>query len=249
VNKKWQRSAIFVALIAFPALSLHAAQKMIYQCVSVPAGAALSGGAPSRQAPAAESLKTYIVAIEDASAIAYPGLVLLAEGLATEGQGIVDINGNKYQIPPAPGGLLAKIVIPIKPGHLISGVNRVVFSQNGDAKPTWASDDARIEDVTQRSAQVLGTSYIPAQAAVSLSEFDFVMSHRNTDKRKESDLPVWAQRGKLRFYRAGVDMNHLDVPERSDAATGYAHGPEKPGIQGLQGLFRQVPRREHLHCV
>ena len=206
---KWQGTAILVALIACPVLS-DAAQKKIYQCTSVPGGASLSGGAPSRQAPPAERLKTYIVAIEDVSTIANPGLVLLAGDLAGEGQGVVDINGHKYQIPPAPGGLLAKIVVPIKPADLISGVNKLIFSQNGDQTPTWASYDAHIADVPQRFPQYLGTSYIPAQAAVSLSEFDFVINHKSTDKRKESETPVWAQRGKIRFYRAGVDMSHLD---------------------------------------
>ena len=211
MSNRWQRAAILASLIAYPILSLHAAQKKIYQCVSIPGGGGRGGGGGGARGGArAENLKTYVVAIDAVSAIANPGLVVLADGLEAARKGTVDVNGHTYQLPASPGGLLAKIVVPLKPEHLVSGINRVAFAQGGGGEDTWTSVDARIEDVAERSTQVVKTTYLPRSAAPSLEDFDFVTNPNNLKKRQESEIPEWAQRGKFRFYRAGVDMNHLD---------------------------------------
>ena len=62
------------------------------------------------------------------------------------------------------------------------------------------------------SAEVAGVTYriIARGRQASVSDFDFIMNYKGEDKRKESDLPDWARRGKVRFYRAGNDFGHLD---------------------------------------
>ena len=140
MSQQWQRVAVLCSLAAYPVLSLHGASTRVYQCISMPtaAGARGAGGgaaAPAREARSSE-LKSFIVAIDSVGDMSNPGLVLLAEGLGAPGQGIVDINGNNYEIPPSAGGLLAKIVVPLKPAHLHAGINRVAFSAISILLPT-----------------------------------------------------------------------------------------------------------------
>ncbi|UCE08254.1 MAG: hypothetical protein JSW07_09625, partial [bacterium] len=44
----------------------------------------------------------------------------------------------------------------------------------------------------------------------SIRDFDFVFNYKGDNKRLEKDIPDWARRGKINFYRAGIDWDHLE---------------------------------------
>jgi hypothetical protein len=206
--KKWHSIGILISLIAYPASSLYSAQKKFYQCISVPGASDRASGRTSSRDPRSEAVNAYVVVVDAVSALVNPGLVLLAENLDAAGKAAVEVNGKHYDIPPAPGGLLGKIVIPLKPDHLRSGLNRVSFLKAAGA--AYQVVDARIEDLAGRSARAVAVTYLPVSAASTIADFDFVTNPKSANKRKESELAQWAQRGKIRFYRAGVDAAHLD---------------------------------------
>ena len=72
--------------------------------------------------------------------------------------------------------------------------------------------DSRISSVEHSSAQVLGQTYriLGREVPKTIANFDFVMNYKGEGRLEESDLPEWAQRGKIRYYRAGIDFDHLD---------------------------------------
>ncbi len=201
--------ALVASLLVFPGSAMYSAPAKTYQCISVSGGSDRgSAGATGRDSRSGE-VRAYVVVVDIPGALANPGLVVLAEGLKAAGVGRVDLNGNPYEIPPSPGGLLAKIVIPLRPDHLRAGLNRVVFSRSVGAE-SYQVVDARIEDVTERTGRDARVTYLPVSAATTIADFDFVTNPDSTNKRKESELADWAQRGKLRFYRAGVDLALLN---------------------------------------
>ncbi|MBZ5596665.1 MAG: hypothetical protein LAP39_30865 [Acidobacteriia bacterium] len=152
--------------------------------------------------------KTYVIRIEDVKAIANPGLVILVDNTDASAKGSVDVNGNVYPFPQSPAGLLAKLVIPVKPEHLRNGLNRISYP--GSSAKTYQVLDSRIQAVNETSAQVAGLSYLPRAAVPGLADFDLVTNDKGAGKRKESELVPWAKRGTVRYYRAGVDFNHVD---------------------------------------
>jgi hypothetical protein len=72
--------------------------------------------------------------------------------------------------------------------------------------------DARIESVNNKSPEVVGKTYriIARGRPASVDDFDFVMNYKGENKRKESDVPEWARKNVILFYRAGFDFNKLD---------------------------------------
>jgi hypothetical protein len=152
--------------------------------------------------------KSYVIRIDDVKAITNPGLMILVDNVDAGGKGSVDVNGNAYPFPPSPAGLLAKIVIPLKPEHLHKGLNRISYP-NSSAN-TFQVLDSRIESVSETSARVAGLSYLPRAAVPTLADFDLVTTDKGAGKRKETELAPWAKRGQVRYYRAGIDFNHVD---------------------------------------
>jgi hypothetical protein len=120
-------------------------------------------------------------------------LVILADALDSAGKGSVDVNGNIYAFPPAPAGLLAKIVIPLRPDHLRSGLNRISYPKSG--ADSYDVLDCRLEEVKESSARVVGLSYLPKAAVPSIADFDLVAGSTGAGKRRESELAPWARRG------------------------------------------------------
>jgi hypothetical protein len=152
--------------------------------------------------------KSYVIRIEDVKAIANPGLVILVDNADAAAKGSVDVNGNIYPFPLGPGGLLAKIVIPLKPDHLRNGLNRISYPASG-AK-SYQVLDSRIQAVNETSTRVADLSYLPKAAVPGIADFDLVTGDKGAGKRKESELAPWARRGLVRYYRAGIDFNHVD---------------------------------------
>jgi len=191
----------YVTLLAFPCTL---ADGQPYQGITVsPSYSYHLSGRTNR-------VKGYIVKIDNIVRLKNPGLVLLAEGLDKDGA-YVNVNENRYDIPPIVGGLLGKIVIPVDVDHLKDGINEIVYLRNlnGDGYEVL---DSRIESVKQNSTRVVGQTYriIARGRLPSINDFDFVMTYRGENERRELDVPEWTKRGKVRFYRAGIDFDHLD---------------------------------------
>lgn len=154
-------------------------------------------------------VKGHIVKIDNIVRLKNPGLVLLAEGLDKDGA-YVNVNKNRYDIPPIVGGLLGKIVIPVDVEHLKDGINEIVYLKNlnGDGYEVL---DSRIESVKEKSTRVVGQTYrkVARGRPASISDIDFIINYKGENKRRESDVPEWVNRS-IRFYRAGTDFDHLD---------------------------------------
>ena len=156
-----------------------------------------------------DRVKGYIIKIDDIKTLKDPCLLLLAKGLDKD-EAYVDVNGNKYDIPPIASGLLGKIVIPLNIEYLKEGINEIEYFKklNSDG---YEILDSRIQLVKEVSARVVGQTYRKAARGrpASISDFDFIISYKHEYKRKESDVPEWVNRS-IRFYRAGIDFDRLD---------------------------------------
>ena len=197
MSMKWRFFALLVPVAACLAPAVYSLQDSAggtYPAITLPGEA----GAPN----------TYVIRIADVKTIANPTLVILADGVDTAGKGSADVNGNVYPIPPAPAGLLAKIVIPLKQEHLRPGLNRISYPKSG--ANSYDVLACRIEDVKEPSARVAALSYLPKATVPSIADFDLVTGDTGAGKRQESELVPWARRGLVRYYRAGIDFNHLD---------------------------------------
>jgi hypothetical protein len=147
-----------------------------------------------------EKLST--VKIEDIRKLKNPDLVVLLRGLDTKGEAYVDVNGNRYDIPPITGGLRGKIVIPLSSEHLKNGDNEIKYFKTF-TKDGYRILDSRIESVEEKSTRVIGWTYQMLARSIpeTITAFDFVTSYKGEGKRKESDVPMWTQRGKVRIIR------------------------------------------------
>jgi hypothetical protein len=181
-----------------------------------------------------EGVKAYVVEVADAASLHNPGLVFLARGV-DQGEAFVLVNGHRYEIPAlleytqetdavervsgkegwytqeSSDELLGKIVLPLSPDHVKSGVNRVVFDIENE-KDGYSITDARLSSIRERQSAVLQLTYrvVTRGEQPRIADFDFVVNYEGEGKRDPSDLPEWAQRGKVRYYRAGINFDHLD---------------------------------------
>jgi len=184
-----------------------------------------------------DRVKGYVMRVDRADQSKSPGLVILASGIG-KGEGYVNFNGNKYEIPgllaeshgaavlpseknqPGKEGwysfssgddIVGKIVIPLNPAHLASGINEVEFFRNSSSDG-YDIIDARLESVKEAAPTVIGQTYhlLARGKAATIRDFDFVIRYRSERKRSLEDIPEWARRGKVNFYRAGIEWKHLD---------------------------------------
>jgi len=193
---KW--TLIFIVIfVDFFIISCVGKQKEYYQCITVPE----RGGI----------VKNYVVKIDNIEKNKNLGLIILVKELEIKDEAYVDVNGNRYEIPAVEGGLLGKIVIPLSNEHLNNGLNRIAYFENSNSN-RYQVLDSRIESVSEKSASVVGQTYriVSRGTNPTISDFDFVINYRSEYKRKESEIPEWARRGRVRYYRAGIDFDHLD---------------------------------------
>jgi hypothetical protein len=158
------------------------------------------------------AIKNYLVYINNPQKLTNPGLILLASCKDSEsGKASVEINGNRYEVPEITRGLHVKVVIPLSTDHLAKGINRIAYYSDAE-EGKYRVHDSRIASVEYSSAQVLGQTYriLGREVPKTIANFDFVMNYDGEGRLEESDLPEWAQRGKIRYYRAGIDFDHLD---------------------------------------
>lgn len=180
--------------------------------------------------------KGYVVRLDEPQRLASPGLVVLVSGI-TPGEGYATVNGHKYVLPgllgeasgPArdteknqPGkegwysfasgdDITGKIVIPLTPGHLQPGLNEIEFFKAPNADG-YDVIDVRLQSVPQSAPTLIGQTYhlLGRGRSATIRDFDFVFTYKGEKKRSLQDIPEWARRGKVNFYRAGIDWQHLD---------------------------------------
>ena len=183
-----------------------------------------------------DRVKGYVVRVDEPERLSSPGLVVLVSGLVP-GEGYATVNGHKYDLPglmgeatgPAhsteknqPGkegwysftsgdDITGKIVIPLGPIHLLAGLNEIEFFKQPTADG-YEVIDVRLESVPQTAATLVGQTYhlLGRGRSATIRDFDFVFNYKGEKKRSLDDIPAWARRGKVNFYRAGIDWNHLD---------------------------------------
>ena len=183
-----------------------------------------------------DRVKGYVIKVDSLEQLASPGLVVLVSGLEP-GEGHVSVNGHSYDLPglmgetagPArdteknqPGkegwysfssgdDIIGKVVIPLTPAHLQAGLNEIEFFKSPNAGG-YEVIDVGLESVPQTAATLIGQTYqlLGRGRSATIRDFDFILNYRSEKKRSLEDIPAWARRGKVNFYRAGIDWNHLD---------------------------------------
>ena len=183
-----------------------------------------------------DRVKGYVVRLDAPERLTSPGLVILVSGVGP-GEGYATVNGHKYDLPgqmgeatrPGPDtgknqpgkegwysftsgdDITAKIVIPLSPTHLQPGLNEIEFFRGPDADG-YEVIDARLESVPYSVPTLIGQTYhlLGRGRSATIRDFDFVFNYRSEKKRSLEDIPAWARRGKVNFYRAGIDWDHLD---------------------------------------
>ncbi len=201
-----------------------------YQAVTVPPSYAyhLSGRS--------DRVHGYVVKVDDPAGLHTPGLVVLASGIDA-GEGTVEVNGKVYPLPALLGAanrqsdkseknaegkegwysfssgddIIGKVVIPLDPGLLKAGINDLTFYK-AEGRDGYEVIDARIATVDGTTPQVAGQSYhiLARGKPSSVGDFDYVYRYNGEKKRLEKEIPEWRRRGKVIFYRAGIDWEHLD---------------------------------------
>jgi hypothetical protein len=183
-----------------------------------------------------DRVKGYVIKVDAPERLSSPGLVVLVSGVAP-GEGRVTVNGHTYDLPalmgetagPArnteknqPGkegwysfssgdDIIGKVVIPLTPTHLQAGLNEIEFFKSSDADG-YEVVDAGLESVLQTAPTLIGQTYhlLGRGRGATIRDFDFAFNYRSEKKRSLEDIPAWARRGKVNFYRAGIDWAHLD---------------------------------------
>jgi hypothetical protein len=183
-----------------------------------------------------DRVKGYVVRLDAPEQLIKPGLVILISGIAPR-EGYATVNGHKYDLPGLMGeaggptrdtgknqpgkegwysftsgdDITGEVVIPLSPTHLQAGVNEIEFFKQPGADG-YEVIDARLQSVPQSVPTLIGQTYhlLGRGRGATIRDFDFVLNYRSEKKRSIDDIPVWARRGKVNFYRAGIDWNHLD---------------------------------------
>ncbi len=183
-----------------------------------------------------DRVKGYVIIVDAPEQLTSPGLVVLVSGVAP-GQGHVTVNGHAYDLPGLMGeagapsrsteknqpgkegwysyssgdDIIGKVVIPLTPTHLRAGLNEIEFFKSPGAAG-YEVIDVAIQSVPQTAPTLIGQAYhlLGRGRSANIRDFDFVFNYRSEKKRSLEDIPVWARRGKVNFYRAGIDWNHLD---------------------------------------
>ena len=218
-----------------PALLLSSCAKQeqprqVYQGVTVEASYAyeLAGGK--------NWVHGFAIKVDNPQAISKPGLVFLASGIESAGQAQLKVNGKDYTVPPqdvdfsgrpsaaqkpASGGgkasfyaderggadVISKIVIPLKPEDVQAGINAIEFLKSGDQG--YEITGAQIQSVTQTEPAVVGQTYhlLSRGRPATISDFDKIAAINERERYSVKDVPQASIRGKVNFYRSGMDKD------------------------------------------
>jgi hypothetical protein len=183
-----------------------------------------------------DRVKGYVVRLDAPDQLVSPGLVLLVSGVDS-GEGFAILNGHRYELPAQLGetlgpfrekgknqpgkegwysfssgdDIVGKVIIPVKSDELKAGMNEIEFFR-ADGADGYDVIDARLESVSQATPTLIGQTYhiLGRGRPATIRDFDFVFNYRSEKKRSLADIPDWARRGKVNFYRAGIDWKNLD---------------------------------------
>ncbi len=183
-----------------------------------------------------DRVKGYVIKLDAPQQLPSPGLAVLVSGLAP-GEGYVTVNGHKYALPGLMGeasgptrsteknqpgkegwysyssgdDIIGKIVVPVPASQLEAGLNEIEFFKTPDADG-YDVIDAGLQSVPQTAPTLIGQTYhlLGRGRSATIRDFDFVFNYRSEKRRSLEDIPSWARRGKVNFFRAGIDWRHLD---------------------------------------
>ena len=230
------KKSIWIGLsYVVPALLLSSCAKQeqprqVYQGVTVEASYAyeLAGGK--------NWVHGFSINVDNPQTIGKPGLVFLASGIESAGQAQLKVNGKDYTVPPqdvdfsgrpsaaqqpASGGgkasfyaderggadVISKIVIPLKPEDVKAGINEIEFLKSGDQG--YEITGAQIQSVTQTEPAVAGQTYhlLSRGRPATISDFDKIAAINERERYSVKDVPQASIRGKVNFYRSGMDKD------------------------------------------
>ena len=183
-----------------------------------------------------DRIRGYLVKVDDTKQLPNPGLVFLTSGLARS-EGYVEVNGKRFDLPAlmgelsvpsdkdeknAPGkegwysfssgdDIVGKMIVPVPPELIKSGLNEVTYYRNPDYDG-FEIIDTRLENVKETASVLAGQTYhlLGRGKSATIADFDYVYNYKGEKKRLEKDIPDWTRRGKVFFYRTGIDWDHLD---------------------------------------
>lgn len=222
--------SIFMITVYVLSLSAQSVSEKFYQCITqAPSYSYHLSGRTDR-------IKGYVVKIDKVTDLTNPGLVFLASDLE-KGEGYVDINGSLFELPGLLGqfsvpvdkseknlegkegwysyssgdDIIGKLVIPFNQNLLKNGLNDITFYRHSQSNG-FEIIDAIIQNVEQTTPALIGQTYhlLARGRPAKIRDFDYVYNYRGEKKRFEKDIPDWARRGKVNYYRAGIDWDHLD---------------------------------------
>jgi hypothetical protein len=230
-----KRSAIAIACVILALLLASCAQQtpqkaVVYKGVTTEASYAyhLAGGK--------NWVHGFAINVDNAKAMQNPGLVFLASGIDAAGQAQLKFNGKDYTVPPqdvdfsnrskaeakpeSGGGkasfyaderggadVLSKIVIPLKPEDVKTGINDVEFLKSGDKG--YEITGAQIQSVTETAPTLVAQTYhlLSRGRPANIDDFDKITALNEKDRWLAKDAPQWSIRGKVNFYRSGMDKD------------------------------------------
>ncbi len=218
-----------VLMLQSPADSARGQQGTVYRGVTIeaPYSYHMAGGK--------NWVHGFAVRIDDPLSLSNPGLVFLASGIERAGQAILKVNGGEYAVPPQDvdfsgtvrvpenqeaggkasfyaderGGadVISKIVVVLKPEHLKAGINELEFLKSGEQG--YEITGAQIQSVSQTESTVVAQTYhlLARGRPANISDFDKITSINEMERYSVAEAPQWSIRGKVNFYRSGMDKD------------------------------------------
>ncbi len=182
-----------------------------------------------------DKISGFVVNVED-NTIPNPGIIFLASGIEFEGDAYLTVNDKRYEIPPLDGefesrinveleakgkaqfytvnsadDIIGKYVIPIDAKVLKKGINEIAYFKKNDTDG-FEIIGTIIQSVEEKKPTLLGQTYhiLSRGRPATISDFDYIFNYKGEKIHHENEIPDWAKRGKVNFYRTGIDYDNLD---------------------------------------
>ncbi|MGB5893705.1 MAG: hypothetical protein WBG58_05960 [Ignavibacteriaceae bacterium] len=177
----------------------------------------------------------FVVNVDEPN-ISNPGLIFLASGIETNGDAYLTVNNKRYEIPPLEGefknkidveleakgkaqfysvnsadDIVGKYIIPIDGKILKEGINEIAYFKK-DGTDGFEIIGTIIQSVDEKEPKLVGQTYhiLSRGRPASISDFDYIFNYKGEKVLNENDIPDWGRRGKVNFYRTGIDWDNLD---------------------------------------
>ncbi|MFO7447667.1 MAG: hypothetical protein R6W90_14975, partial [Ignavibacteriaceae bacterium] len=177
----------------------------------------------------------YVVNVDNKN-IPDPAVIFLASGIEAEGDAYFTINNKIYEIPPLAGDfenkidveleargksgfytvnsaddIVGKYIIPIDPDILKEGINEIAYFKK-DGTDGFEIIGTTIQSSEQKEPMLVAQTYhiLSRGRPADISDFDYILNYNGDKALHENDIPDWAKRGKVNFYRTGIDYDNLD---------------------------------------